>query len=288
MLYLGRRPTGAASADALHRVVSGAGGQCDRIVANDWTQLLSEQWVTRQLRRISRPFAVMGCNDGVAACAVRAANAAGWRVPAEVGVIGVDDKITECIGVQPPLSSISIERFRIGREAARLLDELLMGKVAARQLHRFRPQHVIERESTSTFVYGDPDIAAAVAFIYREACNGIRIDDVVRNSNLLSPDAGAALRRDRRSLPGGGNSPRPHRRRQTRDRVHAPAAGGHRGAMWFFVPFFAEPQLPIDDGDGSSSVSEESADGRNGTAHRLAGNDKHFVVTRQSNHLRDG
>jgi len=47
-----------------------------------------------------------------------------------------------------------------------------------------RPQGVIERESTSAFVCADADIAAAIAFIHREACNGITIDDVVRNVNL--------------------------------------------------------------------------------------------------------
>jgi LacI family transcriptional regulator len=99
-------------------------------------------------------------------------------------VIGVDDRITECIGVQPPLSSISIERLRIGHEAARLLDQLFLGKADARQVHRFRPQRVTERESTSTYVCQDPDVAAAIAYVHREACNGITIDQVVKHVNL--------------------------------------------------------------------------------------------------------
>jgi LacI family transcriptional regulator len=100
-------------------------------------------------------------------------------------VIGVDDRITECIGAQPPLSSISHERFRIGHEAARVLDQLFMGgKPDTRHVQLFRPQHVIERESTSTYVYQDPDVAAAIAFIHREACNGVTIDELVRHVNL--------------------------------------------------------------------------------------------------------
>ncbi len=99
-------------------------------------------------------------------------------------MIGVDDRITECIGVQPPLSSISNERFRTGRESARLLDELFLGKAGLATAHPIRPTGVIERESTSTYVYDDADVAAAVAFIHREACNGTLVDDVVQSGNL--------------------------------------------------------------------------------------------------------
>jgi LacI family transcriptional regulator len=185
VVYLGTRWGWSRDrGSGLQKVVTDAGGQCACIFATDWAQLHSEAWILKQLQRVARPLAVMGCNDEIAACAVRAVNGAGWQIPTEIGVIGVDDRITECIGVEPPLTSINIERFRMGREAARMLDELFSGKSLARQVHAFRPQRVIERESTSTYVYEDPDIAIAIAHIHREACNGATIDDVVRNGNL--------------------------------------------------------------------------------------------------------
>lgn len=185
IVYLGDRSQWSRDrGNALHKIVADAGGQCTCILTDDWIRLHSEKWIARHLRQITRPFAVMGCNDMIAASAVRAANAAGWQVPTEVGVIGVDDRITECIAVQPPLTSISIERFRVGHEAARLLDQLFMGKTDVRRVHLFRPQRVIERESTSTFVCQDPDIAAAIAYIHREARNGVTIDVVVRQVGL--------------------------------------------------------------------------------------------------------
>jgi LacI family transcriptional regulator len=185
VIYLGVRSDWSRDrASALKQVVTDAGGQCHCIFARDWLQLQSETWISKQLQRIARPFAVMGCNDRVAACTVRAVNATQSQIPTEIGVIGVDDRITECIGVEPPLSSISIERFRIGHEAARLLDELFLGKSDCRRVHFFRPQRVTERESTSSYVYENPDVAAAIAYIHREACNGVTIEDVVSNGNL--------------------------------------------------------------------------------------------------------
>jgi LacI family transcriptional regulator len=184
VIYLGARaPWSRARAGGLEQAVTAAGRQCHLTFA-DWSQLGSEAWITRQLRRLSRPLAVMACNDVIAGNVVRAVNAAGWKIPSEVCVIGVDDRITECIAVQPPLSSISNERFRIGQEAARLLDQLFLGKSPGREVHRLRPKGITERESTSTYVCDDPDVAAALAYIHREACQGVTIDDVVRNVNL--------------------------------------------------------------------------------------------------------
>jgi LacI family transcriptional regulator len=171
-------------AAGLERVVSNSRRECVVLFSKDWTQLQSQNWIHKQLRRVARPFAVMACDDIVAASVVRAVNAAGWQIPTEIGVIGVDDRITACIGVQPPLSSISMERFRIGHEAAALLDQLFMGSTQSRDVIRFRPKEVTERESTSSYVCDDADIAAAIAYIHREACNGITIDDVVTNVNL--------------------------------------------------------------------------------------------------------
>ncbi len=52
---------------------------------------------------------------------------------------GVDDRTTECMRVQPPLSSISTERFRAGQEAARALDELLTRTGSRAAVRRVRP-----------------------------------------------------------------------------------------------------------------------------------------------------
>jgi LacI family transcriptional regulator len=179
VLYIGVRTDWSRDrARGLEKVVTDAGGQCRCVFAKDWVQVHSLKWIAQQLRHTARPFAVMGCNDIIAGCSVRAINAAGWKIPVEIGVIGVDDRITECIGVQPPLSSISLERFRIGHESARLLDQAFLQRVDTRVAHRLRPVGVIERESTSSYVYEDPDVAAAIAYIHHEACGGITTDDV--------------------------------------------------------------------------------------------------------------
>ncbi len=174
----------ADRANGLRQFLAEHGAEFVSCCANRWDQLTCRTWITQRLRRIPRPFAVLGCDDVIAAHVLRAIVAMGWQIPSEVGVMGVDDRITECIGVQPPLSSISTERDRIGHEAARVLDDLFVGKSVAGKTHHFRPQRAVERESTSGFVCADRDVAAAIAFIRREACNDITIADVVKHSVL--------------------------------------------------------------------------------------------------------
>jgi LacI family transcriptional regulator len=56
----------------------------------------------------------------------------GRRVPDDVGVIGVDNDLVTCEFSDPPLSSIACDWYRIGSEAASMLDRLMHGKEAPR------------------------------------------------------------------------------------------------------------------------------------------------------------
>jgi LacI family transcriptional regulator len=176
----------------LAEVARRAGGAYHASYTAVWAELISETWIREQLRRATHPVAVMGCNDIVAARAIDVAEAQGWAVPTRMAVLGVDDRITECIRVQPPLSSIPNERYRAGFEAARLLDAqfaAVSGGGAARAgaaapMTWLRPERVIERESTSSHAYADADVVDALEFIRRDACRGISVDDVADRVNL--------------------------------------------------------------------------------------------------------
>ncbi|MCJ9670052.1 MULTISPECIES: LacI family DNA-binding transcriptional regulator [unclassified Neorhizobium] len=67
-----------------------------------------------------RPTAVFCANDELAIGAMAASREAGWKTPEEISFFGFDDlKITEMLS--PPLSTISVPRFEMGRKGAELL-----------------------------------------------------------------------------------------------------------------------------------------------------------------------
>lgn len=59
------------------------------------------------------PTAFFACNDLIGAGAVRAFQQMGYRVPEDISIIGFDD-VQICSFVTPPLSTMRIDRFRMG------------------------------------------------------------------------------------------------------------------------------------------------------------------------------
>ena len=59
------------------------------------------------------PTAFFACNDFIAAGAIRALLQVGYRVPEDISIIGFDD-VQICSFVSPPLSTMRIDRSRMG------------------------------------------------------------------------------------------------------------------------------------------------------------------------------
>jgi LacI family transcriptional regulator len=88
-----------------------------------------------------------------------------------------------CDLTDPPLSSVEQGARPMGYEAAALLDRLMTGSGRKPAQARFvvEPEGVVGRRSTDTLAIEDVDVAAAVRFIRRRACQRIQVDDVVRH-----------------------------------------------------------------------------------------------------------
>jgi LacI family transcriptional regulator len=104
-------------------------------------------------------------------------------VPEEVAIIGVDNDQVLCEASQPSLTSVALDTRRIGFEAASLLDRLMKGENLVEHIV-VPPLEVVTRGSTDTLAIEDPQVAAALAFIRRNACNGIEAGDVVEQVPL--------------------------------------------------------------------------------------------------------
>ncbi len=77
------------------------------------------------LRSLPKPVAVFCCDDLRAAQLSRLCRAAGFSVPRDVAVLGVDDDPLQCLFSSPQLSSIDSDSVEVGRAAARALAQML-------------------------------------------------------------------------------------------------------------------------------------------------------------------
>jgi LacI family transcriptional regulator len=104
----------------------------------------------------------------------------GVAVPDEVAIIGVDNDELLCNLSDPPLSSVAPDTHRTGYEAARLLDQWMQGECPEAVAHLIDPLGVITRQSTDVLAIEDRIVSQAVHFIRNHACDGIKMEDVLR------------------------------------------------------------------------------------------------------------
>jgi LacI family transcriptional regulator len=147
--------------------------------ARGWTmggvdgELIS--WLTSH----PKPLAVFAENDERALLVSEACRVGGLRVPNEVAILGVDDDPYLCGLGFPSLSSIATPMRRLGYLAAERLNQLINGMPIGREKTLLPPSCVMERHSTNSVAYGNPDVAAAMRFIRDNAVMGAGVDDVV-------------------------------------------------------------------------------------------------------------
>jgi DNA-binding LacI/PurR family transcriptional regulator len=99
------------------------------VVSGDFDEAKGYEAMKRLLSLKDRPTAVFAANDHMAVGAIKAARDAGLQVPQEVAVAGFDD-IDLAPYITPPLTTVRQPLFQLGYEAARLLLDLLSGKLS--------------------------------------------------------------------------------------------------------------------------------------------------------------
>jgi LacI family transcriptional regulator len=175
--------------DAFIHFVTEASGTCDvysrgtqaarRFFDRTWE--LEMDAVVRWVNRLPKPVGVMTCDDFRGLQLIEACAIARIDIPQQVAVLGVGNDSVACDLSSPPLSSILLNAFQIGYEAAGLLDRLMRGEPVECKERLMPPLDVIARQSTDVMAVADPLVSRAMQFIQRHACEGIRVPDVLRH-----------------------------------------------------------------------------------------------------------
>ena len=133
------------------------------------------QWV----RQLPKPLGIMAGNDIRGMQMLDACRLAGVAVPEEAAVVGVDNEELVCLVAYPPLSSVIPDAYRIGYEAAGMLDLMMKGQPVSELLRTIPPLSVATRQSSDVTAIANPSLAKAMQFIREYACQGIGVDDVL-------------------------------------------------------------------------------------------------------------
>jgi len=147
-----------------------AGGQCSiyeqparTAPRQHWQQRMAGlmQW----LETLELPVGLMAVHDYRARVVIDACQELGLHVPNDVALIGADNDETVCEFCRPTLSSVSRSGYKVGYEAATLLDRLMAGEPPPKEDILIPPDGVVNRRSTDTVAVDDPHVTAAVRHI---------------------------------------------------------------------------------------------------------------------------
>ena len=117
------------------------------------------------LKSLPKPVGLMAATDNRAHQVLNICGQYGIAVPDEVAVIGVDNDEILCELCDPPLSSVALNPWKVGYEAAALLDRMIGGAAPPRQRILIPPLGVVVRRSTDVVTIPDADLAVALRLI---------------------------------------------------------------------------------------------------------------------------
>lgn len=150
--------------------------------ANAWED--EQELIGTWILRLPKPIGIMASNDDRGQQVLDACRRVNVLVPDDVAVIGVDNDEILCNLSSPPLSSVDINTQQVGYEAAALLERMMGGRPAPKQPLLLAPHNVVSRESTDVLATEDRELAAAIRHIREHACEGLRLKDSTKWTNL--------------------------------------------------------------------------------------------------------
>lgn len=124
-------------------------------------QQQAEEW----LEGLDRPCALFAYNDNAAAWLMNICLSAGYRIPEDFAILGVDNNPLICDYLPVPLSSVNHDHERIGYEGALLLDRIINGKASPIAVQYINPNGITLRASTDALAVSDPIIREALLWM---------------------------------------------------------------------------------------------------------------------------
>jgi LacI family transcriptional regulator len=143
-----------------------------------------EKPLRKWLVSLPKPIGIWVVTDHQAVRVLEGCRDLQLRVPEDVAILGTSNDTLLCNLTSPPLSSIDVNGMTIGYEAARLLQLKMDGRKPMDSPVNVPPLQVVTRQSTDVIAIPESDVAAALALIREQACNGINVSKIVEELNI--------------------------------------------------------------------------------------------------------
>lgn len=173
------RERGAAFLSTLKR----AGFSGDLMDIEHYSDLVEDKaTVAAWLQRMPKPCGVMAACDDRAFEILDICRDCGLKVPAEIGILGVNNDPILCENAEPKLSSVQPDFIEEGRLAAEFLERMMSGGEIpqGKRVRKVGIRGIVHRGSTVAQSEAGKLVQKVIAYIEREAISGIGVEDVAK------------------------------------------------------------------------------------------------------------
>ena len=138
--------------------------------------------IVKWLRALPKPCGILAACDDRAFEILDICNEIGIKIPAEIGLLGVNNDPILCENSDPKLSSIQPNFIEEGRLAAELLEQMMSGGTipAQKRLRKVGIRSIVHRESTVAQSESGKLVQKVLAYIEHNAVKGMGVEDVAR------------------------------------------------------------------------------------------------------------
>jgi LacI family transcriptional regulator len=144
--------------------------------------------LTDWLEKLPKPCGILASCDDRAFEILNACREANIRVPAEIGILGINNDPILCENTEPRLSSVQPDFIQEGRLAADILGRMLASASYRRaqcgRFYRVGVRQIVHRDSTHPLSEAGILIQKALAYIEKNATKGIGVQDVARHLKI--------------------------------------------------------------------------------------------------------
>jgi LacI family transcriptional regulator len=132
------------------------------------------------LEQLPKPCGIFTGTDSWGRVVARYARLARLRVPEDIALVGADNDTLECELICPPLSSVMIPWYEVGRSAAKLVQLALRGEPMPGERILVDPVTVVARRSSDLLAIDDALVVKAVRWIREHADRRVSVPMVAR------------------------------------------------------------------------------------------------------------
>ena len=145
-------------------------------------KLKDKKTIAHWLKTLPKPCGIFAACDDRAFEILDACREIGLKVPAEVGVLGVNNDPILCENAEPRLSSVQPDFIGEGRLAAELLERMMAGHDLPQgdRIQKVGIREVVHRESTVAQSVAGRFVQKVLAYINKNAFKKIGVSDVAK------------------------------------------------------------------------------------------------------------